>query len=157
TGTAAILVDDKANNIIVVSPGANATLGPGDVVAAQDALTTADAVLAQLETPIEATLDAFRLARAAGVRTIFNPAPACSLPDELLALTDLVVPNETELEVLTSHAVTTLDELTHAARRLHHRGPPVVIVTRGPAGALVLDSVGETLIPSVRVRAVDPT
>ncbi|MGK4277373.1 PfkB family carbohydrate kinase, partial [Escherichia coli] len=61
-------------------------------------------------------LEAFRIARAAGVRTVLNPAPARALPDELLGLTDLCVPNETELESLTSHAVTTLDELTHAAR-----------------------------------------
>jgi ribokinase len=157
TGTAGILVDDQARNVIVVVPGANAALGPEDVRAAGDDIASAGSVLAQLETPIEASLEAFRLARAAGVRTILNPAPAQDVPNELLALADLCVPNETELETLADHSVTTLDELVHAARRLRQRGPKVVIVTRGEAGALILDSLGETLIGSVRVRAVDPT
>jgi ribokinase len=157
TGTAAILVDDRASNAIVVVSGANAALGPADVQGARDRIVSAGAVLAQLETPVEATLEAFHLARSAGVRTILNPAPARDVPDELLALTDLCIPNETELEVLADHAADTLDDLIHAARRVAERGPEVVIVTRGEAGALILDAVGETLIPSVRVHAVDPT
>jgi ribokinase len=79
------------------------------------------------------------------------------VPDELLALADLCIPNETELEVLADHSAASLDELVGAAHRLQRRGPEVVIVTRGEAGALILDPVGETLIPSVRVHAVDPT
>jgi ribokinase len=157
TGTAGILVDDHARNVIVVVPGANAELRPEDVRAARDVIVSADGVLAQLETPVEASLEAFRLARSAHVRTIFNPAPARDVPDELLALADLCVPNETELEMLADHSVATLDELVHAARRLRQRGPRAVIVTRGEAGALILDPLGETLIGSVRVEAVDPT
>jgi ribokinase len=157
TGTAGILVDNHAHNVIVVVPGANAALAPADVQAGGDVITSADAVLAQLETPVEATLEAFRLARAAGVRTILNPAPARAVPDELLALTELCIPNETELEVLADHPAGTLEELVGAARRLRLRGPGVVIVTRGEAGALILDTQGEALIPSVRVGAVDPT
>ena len=157
TGTAGILVDDRAQNIIVVVAGANAALGAAEVRAGHEALTSADAVLAQLETPTEATLEAFRLARAAGVRTILNPAPARDVPNDLLALADLCIPNETELEALADHPADTLDDLVRAARRLRQRGPNVVIVTRGEAGAFILDSVGETLIPSVRVAAIDPT
>jgi ribokinase len=157
TGTAGILVDDHAHNVIIVVPGANASVSPADVQAGRDVVTSAAAVLAQLETPIDATLEAFRLARAAGVRTILNPAPARDVPDELLTLTDLCIPNETELEVLADHSADTLDDLVRAARRLRLRGSEVVIVTRGEAGALILDTQGETLIPSVRVQAVDPT
>ncbi len=96
TGVAGILVDDEAENCIVVVPGANAALSPLDVREAARAIEAADLLLGQLEVPLETTLEAFRIARAAGVRTILTPAPAGTLPDELYQLTDLLVPNESE-------------------------------------------------------------
>src|SRR5438552_3780781 len=83
-----------------------------------------------------ATLEAFRLARAAGVRTILNPAPAAPLPDELLRLTDLCIPNETELELLTGTAAASETELVASAHALQRRGPPTVLVTLGEKGSL---------------------
>jgi len=85
-GTAAIVVDDNAENCIIVVAGANANLSPEDVCRAAPVIQNADAVLCQLETPLVATLEVFRLARAAGVLTMLTPAPAKDLPDELLAL-----------------------------------------------------------------------
>src|SRR5262245_6941874 len=101
TGSAAILVDDNAENCIVVAPGANGRLTPAGVREASSGIDGADALLCQLEVPLETTLEAFRVARAPGVRTVLNPAPAMELPDELLRLTDMMVLNETELELLT--------------------------------------------------------
>src|SRR5207237_10796204 len=104
TGVASIAVDDRAQNCILVVPGANAGLTPADVRQAADAIRAAAVVLCQLEVPVDAVLEAFRVARGAGVRTVLNPAPALPLPDELLRLTDLCVPNETEAEQLTGQA-----------------------------------------------------
>src|SRR4029077_6818573 len=128
SGTAAIIVDDNAQNCIIVVPGANGSLSPADVRAAAEAIQEADVLLCQLEVPLETTLEAFRLARAAGVRTILNPAPARRLPDDLLRLTDLCVPNETEIEAITGRPVLELEDARSAFQVL---AVPALIVTVG--------------------------
>jgi ribokinase len=157
TGVAGIVVDDEAQNCILVVSGANGGLSAREVQAATAAIQAAQVLLCQLEIPLDATLEAFRLARAAAVRTVLNPAPAAALPDELLRLCDLCVPNETEIEVLTSCGGGSREEVAEGARELRERGARSVIVTRGERGALVLDGNGVTDIPAVRVHAVDPT
>src|SRR5262249_10302173 len=128
-----------------------------DLRAARPAIEAADALLAQLETPIGAAVEAFRLARAAGVRTLLNPAPARPLPDELLALTDLCVPNETELAALACMPVESLQEAEAAARAMLRRGPRGVVVTVGERGALIVGDGPGQHVPAVPVGAVDPT
>lgn len=157
TGTAAIFVDDAAENVIVVVAGANATVSAEQVRSASDVLARAGAVVAQLETPAEATLEAFRLARAAGVLTLLNPAPAAAVLEELLALTDVCVPNETELQSLTGLTVERDDEVITAARILRRRGPKAVVVTRGAKGTLLVTAEEVAAIPAPRVVAIDPT
>jgi ribokinase len=155
TGVAAIVVDDAGQNCILVIPGANMVLTPEHVRAAAGVLQSADVLLVQLEVPVETTLEAFRLARAAGVRTVLNPAPARPLPPELLTLTDLCVPNETELEQLTGQAGATLPDLEQAARSLLGQGPGAVLVTLGERGALVVDARESYHAPPTPVQAVD--
>jgi ribokinase len=157
TGTAAIIVDDQAENCIIVVAGANAGLSPEDVRSAAAAIQNADVLLCQLETPLDAMLEAFRLARAAGVRTVLTPAPATELPAELLGLCDICVPNKTEIERLTGLTVGSIDDAEIAARKLRQRGVGIAVVTMGADGALLLDDDGATHIPAVRVEAVDPT
>ena len=157
TGVASIVVDDEAQNCIIVVPGANGRLLPEDIRASAPAIQTADVLLCQLEVPMETILEAFRLAKAAKVLTILNPAPAMTLPDELLALADLCVPNETELELLTGQTLQTLDEITVAGQALRKRGPQTVIVTLGERGALLIQEQTAELVPAVPVTAVDPT
>ena len=134
TGSAAIVVDDEARNCIIVVPGANHSLTPQDVQAAADTIRAADLLICQLETPLAATQEAFRIAREAGVATLFNPAPAAELPDDLLALSDLCIPNETEAELLTGLAVTNAEEAEAAALALRERGAATIIVTLGSRG-----------------------
>src|SRR2546426_1161130 len=129
SGVAPIFVDDSAQNVIVIIPGANLGLSLADVQDAAPALRAADVVVCQLEVPVETTLEAFRIAKSADVRTILNPAPAAPLPDELLRLTDLCVPNEPEVETLTGLAVKTGEEVEAADRALRLRGPHAVIIT----------------------------
>ncbi len=114
-------------------------------------------MLTQLETPTVAALTAFRLARAAGVRTLLNPAPAATLPEELLTSSDLVLPNETELATLTNLPVDSLSEVEGAALSLRRRGPTAVLVTLGARGALLVSDRGTEHIPALPVHAVDPT
>jgi ribokinase len=157
TGTAAIVVDDQAHNSILIVPGANAALSPSDVRAAAPVICKADVLLCQLEVPLETTLEALRIARSACVRTVLTPAPAVPLPDEMLPLTDLVIPNETEIELITGQRMEKLANLESAAELLRSRGAKAVIVTLGERGAFLLDDEGATPIPALPVTAVDPT
>ncbi len=157
SGVAPIFVDDSARNFIVIIPGANLGLSPADVRHATPAIQSADVLICQLEVPLETTLEAFRVAKANGVRTILNPAPAVPLPDELLRLTDLCVPNETEVETLTGQPVTTMAEAGSAAQMLRACGPQTVIITLGDRGSLLVEEGAVELIPPVQVSAVDST
>ncbi|GGO50511.1 ribokinase [Streptomyces lasiicapitis] len=151
SGTAHIVVDDDGGNAIVVIPGANdtlTTLSPGDTAE----IASAAALLLQLEIPMEGVLAAAQAARAAGVRTILTPAPARPLPPELLAATDLLLPNEHEAAALTG-----LPDPADAARALLDQVPEVV-VTLGAAGSLYVARGAEPVtVPARRVTAVDTT
>lgn len=157
TGTAAILVDDDAENCIIVVPGANAKLNSLDVQAAWQKVEQPHAVLCQMETPVEAAVEAFRLARAANVLTILTPAPAEHVTDELLALCDVCVPNKTEIHELTGQAVNNEVDALRAAERLQDRGVKCVALTMGGEGVLILDDSGSTHISADKVDAVDTT
>ncbi|MFF8828951.1 ribokinase [Streptomyces sp. NPDC015131] len=151
SGTAHIVVDDEGGNAIVVIPGANGTvtsLLPGD----ETLIATADALLLQLELPLSAVTAGAEAARRHGVRTILTPAPAQPLPPELLAATDLLVPNEHEAAALTGHA-----EPRAAAEELL-RHVPEVVITLGAAGSLYASrGTGPLTVPARPVRAVDTT
>jgi ribokinase len=157
TGTAHILVADNASNLIVVTPGANARLTPAMVEAAGALIASADAVIVQLEVPIETVRAALEIARRHGVRTILNPAPADRAALDLLPLADLVTPNEIELASLTGIDGTN-DAAIHAAMHdLRQHGARNVLVTLGPRGSATL--IDGTLVfqPALRVTAVDTT
>jgi ribokinase len=154
TGIALIAVDERGENSIVVSPGANARVSAGDVETAAAALEGAAVLLLQLEVPVEAVS---RAASLAGGTVVLNPAPAppAALPAELLAGIDVLVPNRGELARLAGADVAaTLEEVEAQAVGL--RGPPVV-VTLGSEGALVVESDGVAHVPAPRVGAVDTT
>ena len=157
TGTAAILVDDDAENCIIVVAGANERLTPDDVQAASSAIKQSDVVLCQLETPAETALEAFQLARDAGKLTILTPAPAESITSELLALCDVCVPNKTEISALVDQPVASERDAIRAAELLRSRGVNRVALTMGGNGVLVLDESGPTHIPATKVKAVDTT
>ena len=111
TGVALIVVDDAGQNSIVVASGANMRLSPEQVTAAEAAITSAQVLLLQLESPLESVLRATQLAHSHGVIVILNPAPARPLPPELLALVDVLIPNESETALLTGLPVDSLDEV----------------------------------------------
>ncbi len=160
SGVAPITVDDKTGqNSIVIVPGANDGLSPEDVRTATAAIQSASVLIGQLEIPIETTLAAFRVAKEKGsVLTILNPAPAAKLPDELLRLTDMIVPNETETALLTGLSVETLEQAEAAARTLHKHGPKTVIITLGSRGVLFVEGDAPAQhVPAQHVEAVDTT
>jgi ribokinase len=155
TGTAAILVDDAGENAIVGVPGANLGLTPDDVRAAADLIRGSAILLAPCETMIETILEAFHIARTAAPLCVLNPAPARELPDELLPLVDVCIPNETELRALTGRPTDTLEDVATAAERLRARGVGSVIVTLGSRGALLVGAGGPAHVPGIPVATVD--
>jgi ribokinase len=157
SGVAPIFVDDHAQNVIVIIAGANGALAPADVQAARQTILDSSAVVCQLEVPIETSLEAFRVAKSGGVCTILNPAPAAELPAELLALTDICAPNETETEILTGLPVRTQEEAVAAAHVLLRRGLQTVIITMGERGVLYVDAQTTMHLDALKVNAVDPT
>ncbi|MDJ1133870.1 ribokinase [Streptomyces iconiensis] len=151
SGTAHITVDGKGANSIIVIPGANGTLkgiGAGD----EDRIAHSDALLLQLETPMEGVVAAALAAHARGVRTVLTPAPTQPLPPELLAATDLLVPNEHEAADLSGRA----DPYEAAVALLDL--VPEVVVTLGARGSVYAARGAEPLtVPAFPVRAVDTT
>lgn len=147
TGTAGIFVDAQGRNSIVIGVGANGTLSPGFVAAQEDAIAAAGVVLAQLESPVDAILQALRSARAVGIHVVLNPAPAnAEVPAPLLHLADVLTPNETEFAALLlghlgtaveAAAVATMEDTTlHAHCRALLPGGTLVL-TLGAAGCFV--------------------
>jgi len=153
SGVAPIFVDDEGHNFIVIVPGANWKLTPGDVRKSGKVIGEADVVLCQLEVPLETTIEALKLAKNA--LTIFNPAPARSLPEEIFGLCDIVVSNEVEAEAITGVAIRSLEDGKTAIKKL--RGSKAAIITLGERGALVAQGSSITEIPTMPVKAVDST
>lgn len=152
TGTAHIVVDDDGGNSIVVVPGANGTvtsLAPGD----EGLIASADALLLQLETPLDGVLAAAGAARRHGVRTVLTPAPAQPLPPELLAAVDLLLPNEHEAAALTG-----IPDDPHAAARSLLQQVPEVVITLGSRGSLyAARGAAPVTVPAQQVTALDTT
>lgn len=156
TGMAFIMLDAQGQNRIIVVPGANDALDAADADAAEAAIAGARVVVAQFESPVAAVERTLTLARRHGVRTVLNPAPARAVPDALLALADVITPNESEAQALTGVTVQSEDPAP-AARALRARGPRAVVLTLGAAGAYVQDEAGGRQIPGHRVSVLDTT
>jgi ribokinase len=138
TGRALIGVADDGENSIIVVPGANATV-------AIEHLPISRVVLAQLEVPLTTIQQAFQQARLHGAVTVLNPAPAQPLGHELLALCDVVVPNDHEVELL------------GGVQSLLGAGASAVVVTHGAHGATLTTRDGSTHIAPFAVDARDTT
>jgi ribokinase len=157
SGVALINVGADGQNSISVASGANALLAPEDVLRAESAFEGADIVLMQLETPLETVKAAAEMASIRGVPVLLNPAPARPLGSDLLALVDVLTPNETESEFLTGMAIHTSEDAGKAAAALRGRGPGLVVVTLGEKGCYAAGEEFEGAIPAFKVRPVDTT
>ena len=159
TGAAFIFLETATgNNAIIVAPGAAARITPDDLDARADLIRGASVFVTQLEQPVPAAHRGLAIARAAGVRTILNPAPAAVLDDALLALCNIITPNESEAEALTGLPVTSVSEAERAADALLARGVGAVVVTLGANGALYRDPTRSMHVPVITAgRVVDTT
>jgi ribokinase len=155
TGVALIFVNAEGENVIGIDAGANAAVTPDYLNRYRQRVIDADALLMQLESPLETVIAAAKLAKQHQTQVILNPAPACKLPDELLAMIDMITPNETEAQRLTGIAVNNDADAERAANILHDKGIGCVIITLGSRGVWLSENGKGKLVPGFKVKAVD--
>ena len=162
TGQAYITVSaEDGDNLIYIYGGANDTMTPLDVQEHKQAISVSDFVIAQLEVPMATVIEAFKIARQHGVTTILNPAPMPEdkqLPAELLALTDIIAPNEHETALLTGVEGTDEESLVKNAQYYFEHNIKAVVITLGSAGAFYMFKDGRRgIVPAFKTEAVDTT
>jgi len=157
SGVAFIVVDDSGENIIVVAPGANAALNEKDIQDAEDVIKTAGIILFQLEIPIRTVAEGIKLAKKHNRTVILNPAPAASIPEELLHLVDIITPNQTEALTLTGIAVNDAATAQQACNVLHGMRVSTVIITMGDQGAYISSDSYKGLVAGFNAGAVVDT
>eukprot|EP00301_Raphidiophrys_heterophryoidea_P005973 c1244_g1_i1.p1 GENE.c1244_g1_i1~~c1244_g1_i1.p1 ORF type:complete len:333 (-),score=95.06 c1244_g1_i1:66-1064(-) len=166
TGIALIQVDDSGHNSILIIPGSLDQLTPQSL--ASDSitllLTASNVLLCQLETPLDTTVAAMRIAHASGLVTVLNTAPAPpdanTLTDEILGLATVVCPNEPELATITGMPTSTMAEVEAAARHVICRGAQTVLVTLGERGAVLVQAThphSSRHFPATKVMPKDTT
>ncbi|EJR0355629.1 ribokinase [Raoultella planticola] len=155
TGVALIFVNAEGENVIGIHAGANAALSVEQVEAEKARIAGAQALLMQLESPLESVLAAAKIAHQHQTTVVLNPAPARELSDELLALVDIITPNETEAEKLTGIRVENDDDAANAARVLHDKGIGIVMITLGSRGVWVSHEGQGRRVPGFKVQAID--
>jgi len=157
TGVGSPVIDNSGDNSIIVVPGANMLLSPKEVEEAEFAITSSDLVVTQLEIPIETVTRVTEIASNHKIPVLLNPAPARDLPVELLRQVTIIVPNETETEILTKIKVQNDQEGETAAKKLLALGPKFVVITLGSRGSLIGYQKKIVRISEFKVNTIDTT
>ena len=155
SGIAVISIDGSAQNRIVQVLGANATCGDAEAARTIQAVSSASVLMLQLEVSMEASLASARAASSAGKTVILDPGPIRRVPDELLELSSVITPNETEAEALVGFAVDGPDAAARAAEALLARGVGAAIVKLGSQGAYFASRDMAGFQPAFPITAVD--
>jgi ribokinase len=156
TGVALVMVDDAAQNRIVVIAGANGTVQFSEAYLTAQ-LAQASFLVMQLELPLAQVHLAAQVAQRLGCRVVLNPSPVQPLPDALWPLIDTLIVNEVEAQAFSHLSVDSPTSAATAARALLARGPARVVVTLGAMGAVAADTHGCSFHPALDVKAVDTT
>lgn len=157
TGMAMITVDEKSDNSIIVISGSNMNINEAEIEKSRRQIEISDILISQFETPEDMTIKAFDIAKENGKITILNPAPAKKIKKDLLKVTDIIIPNETEAELLTGIQVNDLESAKIAGEKLLKDGVKVAIITLGEKGAAIITHERAELVKAFKVNAVDTT
>jgi ribokinase len=158
TGAALIMVDEtSAQNKIVVVSGACNNITNQNVERCRTLIEKADILLLQQEINMDAQHKVIKIAHEAGVRIVLNPAPAAPIPDDILAMVDIVTPNETEAKTLTGIEVNNEQDACKASRVFFEKGVRQVVITMGYMGAFATDGNRSELVKRLEVEAIDTT
>lgn len=178
TMTGMIIVDDEAENRIVIAPGALDHFSASDVRARAEAIESADALIVCLEIPIDAACEALRIGHKAGLLTVLNPAPAAPVPAEVFSYVDVITPNFSEARALlgddsgasdssdtgdvadetSAPGAACAEDAVELAAALHTATGCRVVLTHGGDGSIVADAHGaRTVAPHPPTDLVDTT
>jgi len=159
TGVALIVVEESGQNRIIVVAGANGQVNSADVDEACDLFGQSDYLVTQLEIPMAAVAYAIAAAKAKGIQTILNAAPAPTSPmdESLLKQIDYLLVNESEAEAISGKPVKNLESALEVANFLQKKTNGKVILTLGEQGAVAADGNSVWHTPSFKVKAVDTT
>ncbi|MGL4404068.1 MAG: ribokinase [Fusobacteriaceae bacterium] len=157
TGIAKIIVEENGQNRILVVSGANGDVDNQYVDKNIETIKNSDILVCQLEIPMESVKYAFKQAKEMGKITVLNPAPAAHLDEEIIKNSDYIIPNETELEIITGIKTDTLEGVKEAALSLLEKGVKGLLITLGSKGSLYIDREREIMTPAYKVKAVDTT
>lgn len=156
SGVAIIMINEKGENIITVAPGANSALSPSDMTKFKSLISSSQAILAQLEIPLETVSKAMKIAKSNRVKTILNPAPGQKLDHNFLKLIDILIPNQTELQILTlEEEKKDIDIQKISLKLLKYVGN--LIVTLGEKGQILLSKTEFFRSNAIKVNTVDST
>ena len=155
TGLAVISVDEAAENAIIVISGANMTHDGREVARTRDALQSAKVLMLQMESPLETSLAAAKVAREVGAMVIFDPAPAKPLPPAAYRLCHVMTPNELETEVLVGFRPTNREEAAQAAAVLLNRGVETAVIKLGAQGVYYQSRTESGFVTPFSVNAID--
>ncbi|MBM7434926.1 ribokinase [Leuconostoc rapi] len=157
TGSAYIMLQESGANTILIHGGANQALTIADID--ESVIANADTLIAQFEVPLDVIMAAFKIAKAHHVQTILNPAPAVyQLTPELMQVTDIIVPNETEAQLLSGITVKNDDAvLNRVSNAILAKGVSRCIITLGDAGSFVADGNKRWWAKPNKVKAIDTT
>ena len=157
TGIAKIIVEENGQNRILVVAGANYEVDKDYVDRHLDIIKSCDILVAQLEIPVETVAYALAKAKEFGKMTILNPAPAKELDDEIIKNSDLIIPNESELSVITGMKTDSQEEIKEAGKKLLNLGVKDLIITLGSKGSLFFNKEICEFHSAYKVKAIDTT
>lgn len=160
TGAGLIILNDENDNAIILDLGANMELTAEDIERTREVIKESDTIIFQMEISFEATKRGMEIANEYNKKVIFNPAPADEKAIELLPLSNIINPNETELLILNGLNPATeisKEETIELARNLLDKGPEIVIVTRGRQETIVVTEQSEDFVKTLSVEEVEDT
>ncbi len=157
TGIASITLDETGENSIIVVSAANHSTNQAYILKQKALIEAADAILVQLETPLEGVEEVINIAKQAGKKVFLDPAPARALSDDLLSKVDYILPNETEIQQLTNVLVNDVESAKKAAQVLFERGVKHVIAKLGKNGVVSMSPEEIIFVEGLKVETIDTT
>ncbi|GAA0123140.1 MAG: ribokinase [Clostridium argentinense] len=157
SGTAFIYVDKNGDNCIVVNPASNSNLKAEDIEKYSEAFENVSYCVMQLEIPLDTVRTAIDFCHKKDIKIILNPAPAQEIPEKILRKVDYLIPNETELELITGVSIDNEIDIKNAVNKVLAMGVKNVITTLGEKGAVYATNTEFKTFDSIKVKAVDTT
>lgn len=157
SGLAIIKVEKTGENNIVVLKGANDYIDIQYIKDNKDIIVDSDIIISQFEIPIEVIEEGFKIAKENDTVTILNPAPGRIIEDSLLSKTDIIIPNETEAEIITGISPDKEENMIEIGKYFLNKGVKAVILTLGEKGSFLMTYEKYIHIDAEKVEAIDTT